>query len=99
MAGVGAALLSGRVCWAQPPPRIVLVGRGAGYDEVAAEFGCTVDPGLDLNLVGMPLAGSLLDRAMRADTECVPRREGGGGGGGGGLRARGAKKTPSPNPV
>jgi hypothetical protein len=33
--------------------------------------GGIVDSGLDLNLVGMPLAGSLLDRAMRADTEFV----------------------------
>eukprot|EP00052_Salpingoeca_macrocollata_P017587 m.143482 g.143482 ORF g.143482 m.143482 type:complete len:775 (-) comp20434_c0_seq2:60-2384(-) len=52
-----------------PRPSIVLVGTGEGYDEVAAEFGLLVDPQLDTNFVNMPLAGSLLDRATRGDTE------------------------------
>lgn len=48
---------------------MVLLGSGEGFDEVAAELGCELDPGLDVNLVQMPLAGSLLDTAMKAETD------------------------------
>eukprot|EP00053_Salpingoeca_punica_P009097 m.81418 g.81418 ORF g.81418 m.81418 type:complete len:764 (-) comp14876_c0_seq3:854-3145(-) len=46
-----------------PKPRIIMLGQGEGYADVAAEYQLTVDPHLDLNFVMMPLAGSLLDRA------------------------------------
>ena len=49
----------------QPRPTITLVGTGAGYEQVAEEFGCKIIPDLDMNFIGMPLAGSLIDIAMR----------------------------------
>ncbi len=47
----------------------MLLGKGAGYDEVAAEFGLTIDPRIDLNFIEMPLAGSVLDVATRSTQE------------------------------
>eukprot|EP00056_Hartaetosiga_gracilis_P003090 m.59689 g.59689 ORF g.59689 m.59689 type:complete len:737 (-) comp11328_c0_seq1:26-2236(-) len=52
-----------------PKPKIVLVGQGEGYEDVAEEYGLEINPHLDLNFILMPLAGSLLDVAMSADTE------------------------------
>ena len=40
-----------------------------GYASVAHEFGLEVQPGIDMNFVGIPLSGSLVDAAMRATTE------------------------------
>eukprot|EP00055_Hartaetosiga_balthica_P011981 m.56418 g.56418 ORF g.56418 m.56418 type:complete len:724 (-) comp7798_c0_seq3:3104-5275(-) len=53
----------------EPKPKIILVGQGEGYDEVAKEYGLEINPNLDLNFIMMPLAGSLMDVAMKADTE------------------------------
>jgi beta-arabinofuranosyltransferase len=50
----------------QPRPKITLVGHGAGYADVAKEFGCAIQPGLDFNFVDLPLEGSLVDVAFRA---------------------------------
>ena len=51
---------------AAPTP---MQGSGVGYGEICREFQCTVDPRIDLNLVGMPLAGSLLATAEAAPTD------------------------------
>lgn len=52
-----------------PKPRIVLVGKGEGYREVAKEFGLEINPNLDMNFVGMPLAGSVVHTAMQSHTD------------------------------
>eukprot|EP00043_Microstomoeca_roanoka_P014979 m.149237 g.149237 ORF g.149237 m.149237 type:complete len:754 (-) comp16155_c1_seq1:177-2438(-) len=52
-----------------PRPRIVLVGQGEGYEEVAKEFGLEINPHLDMNFIMMPLAGSLIDTAMKQPTD------------------------------
>eukprot|EP00040_Diaphanoeca_grandis_P002741 m.22583 g.22583 ORF g.22583 m.22583 type:complete len:761 (+) comp13861_c0_seq1:146-2428(+) len=52
-----------------PPPKIVLMGHGERYYEVAKDLGLIVNPHLDVNLVKMPLAGSLFYAATRADTD------------------------------
>lgn len=49
-----------------PRPRVVLVGAGVGYDAIASEYGLEINSGLDMNLVQMPLAGSLIDVAMQS---------------------------------
>jgi len=54
----------------KPRPVITLVGDEAGYDAIAQEYGCRRVRGLDTNLAGMPLAGSLVHTA-RAATENV----------------------------
>eukprot|EP00041_Stephanoeca_diplocostata_P009918 m.156830 g.156830 ORF g.156830 m.156830 type:complete len:742 (+) comp17950_c0_seq8:272-2497(+) len=51
-----------------PKPRVVLLGAGERYHEVADELGLEVDPRIDLNLVQMPLAGSVLHQAFNANT-------------------------------
>ena len=48
----------------KPKPSVVLAGVGVGYEEVARKYNLQVVPGLDLNFVQMPLAGSLVDLAM-----------------------------------
>eukprot|EP00049_Salpingoeca_infusionum_P015209 m.292234 g.292234 ORF g.292234 m.292234 type:complete len:734 (-) comp15837_c0_seq5:572-2773(-) len=53
----------------EPRPRIVLLGQGAGYEEVAKEYGLEINPHLDMNFIMMPLAGSVIDTAMQADTD------------------------------
>ena len=56
-----------------PRPRIILAGRGVGFDTIAAEYGITIDPHLDLNLITLPLAGSLIKMAAGSltDIACV----------------------------
>ena len=53
----------------KPRPRIVLVGRGEGYETVAAELGLELDARLDLNFAMLPLAGSLVHLASNYPTE------------------------------
>ena len=53
----------------RPRPRIVFAGRGIGYVDVAQQFGCELDHGLDLNFLGQPLAGSLLRMAQHGTAE------------------------------
>jgi hypothetical protein len=53
----------------QPRPRIIFMGRGQGYEEVAKEFGCELDQRLDMNFVMMPLAGSMMSQAMSSTAE------------------------------
>ena len=48
---------------------MTLVGKGAGYEDIAAEFGCNIISQLDMNFIGMPLAGSLVDIAMNASED------------------------------
>ena len=48
---------------------ITLVGYGVGYEQVARDFGCRIIPGLDMNLVEMPLIGSLMEIAMNASED------------------------------
>jgi len=52
-----------------PPPTIVLMGQGERYEEVSKELGLIINSHLDLNLVKMPLAGSLLHVATNAETD------------------------------
>ncbi|EGD73448.1 hypothetical protein PTSG_05152 [Salpingoeca rosetta] len=53
----------------KPRPKVVLVGQGEGYEEVAKDYDAIINPHLDMNFVMMPLAGSLIDTAMNADTD------------------------------
>ncbi|EDQ92757.1 uncharacterized protein MONBRDRAFT_4746 [Monosiga brevicollis MX1] len=53
----------------EPKPEIVLVGYGAGYEDVAAEFGCVISRHLDMNFKMLPLAGSLVHLASEWDTD------------------------------
>eukprot|EP00897_Mesotaenium_endlicherianum_P008003 jgi/Mesen1/7230/ME000372S06474 len=62
------ALLS----WLQltPPVKVVLLGRDASFDAMAAEFpgAVSVEPFVDSNFYGVPLFHSIVERARAADT-------------------------------
>lgn len=53
----------------QPRPEIVLLGSGAGYEEIASKYGLHLNPGVDMNFLKIPLAHSLVHAALNHPTE------------------------------
>lgn len=45
------------------------MGKGEGYAQIAKEFNLEIIPSLDMNFVGMPLAGSVVDTASQSDAD------------------------------